>query len=57
MSRNRFFQILCCARFDDKSSRDQRRESDKLAPIREVFEKSEASFRLAYVPTEYITVC
>jgi hypothetical protein len=56
MSRDRFFQILRCLCFDDKNSCVQRRKYDKLAPIREVFEIFVASSRLAYIPTEYITI-
>ena len=36
--RDRFFQILRVIRFDDKTTRNQRRSTDKLAPIMNVFE-------------------
>ena len=36
MSRNRFTDITRCLRFDDRETRAERRERDKLAPIRQV---------------------
>jgi hypothetical protein len=51
-----FFQIFRCLCFNDKNSHVERQKDDKLAQIREVYEIFVASFRLAYVHTEYITV-
>jgi hypothetical protein len=42
MSRNRFYSITRCLRFDKKDDREERRARDKLAPIR-VFHDSLAS--------------
>ncbi|GBM95363.1 hypothetical protein AVEN_255074-1 [Araneus ventricosus] len=39
MSLKRFQFLLRCCRFDDKETRNERRNTDKLAPIRESFEK------------------
>ena len=36
MSRNRFEKILSCLRFDDKATREERRKTDKFAPIRKI---------------------
>jgi len=38
MSLHRFEAIMVSARFDDKATRNERREFDKLAPIREMFD-------------------
>ena len=38
MSEKRFKFIAYCLRFDDIRSREMRRISDKLSPIREIFE-------------------
>ncbi|GBP12554.1 hypothetical protein EVAR_10223_1 [Eumeta japonica] len=39
MSKNRFETLLNCLRFDDASTRDERRSTDKAAPIPELFDK------------------
>ena len=38
MATGRFLQILRVIRFDDKTTRSQRRSTDKLTPTRNVFE-------------------
>ncbi|CAK1579698.1 unnamed protein product [Parnassius mnemosyne] len=38
MSKNRFKTLLNCLRFDDTSTRDERRSTDKAAPISQLFE-------------------
>lgn len=55
MSRNRFQTLCKCLRFDSKHDREQRRERDKLAPIRDVHDKFAARCRAAYKPG--INVC
>lgn len=40
MSEKRFLFLMRCMRFDDYRDRQQRREIDRLAPIREFFELS-----------------
>lgn len=39
MSKNRFETLLNCLRFDDASTRDERRSTDKAAPISQLFYK------------------
>ncbi|CAH1957883.1 unnamed protein product [Acanthoscelides obtectus] len=39
MSEQRFRFLLNCLRFDDLSTRDERKKFDKLAPIRSTFDK------------------
>ncbi|CAH1997131.1 unnamed protein product [Acanthoscelides obtectus] len=39
MSEQRFRFLLTCLRFDDLSTRDERKKFDKLAPIRSTFDK------------------
>ncbi len=52
MSRNRFQALCKCLRFDSKITRDQRRERDKLAPIRDIHDRFAARCRAAYRPGE-----
>ena len=56
MSRNRFLQILRFIRFDDKSSRAIRLETDKLAAISEVSNMINIRLRQCYYPSESLTV-
>ena len=43
-------------RFDDKRSRHERRQSDKLAPIRSVLEKFINNCKDSYSPGEFLTI-
>ena len=43
-----------CHSFDDKTTRNQWRSTDKLAPIRNVFESIISRFQMAYTPNEHI---
>ena len=56
MPRDRFLQISRVLRFDDASTRRQRRTTDKLAPIRTVFDMWESTLEDAFVPFENVTV-
>lgn len=56
MSRNRYQQILRVLRFDDASSRRRNRSTDKLQPIRDVFEEWDLNLRDAYTPGPHMTV-
>ena len=56
MARNRFTDISRVLRFDNAADRRQRRVTDKLAPIREVFEMWEKTLEDAFVPYENVTV-
>ncbi|XP_028982645.1 uncharacterized protein LOC114841719 [Diachasma alloeum] len=50
MPLRRFKVILSSLRFDDKSTRDYRRETDKLAPIRDVWQQFVSNCRKYYSP-------
>lgn len=56
MSAERFDFLLRCLRFDDKNTRQQRRESDKLAPIRDFWEKFINNCQQWYKPGSYVTI-
>ena len=56
MARVRFFQILRVILFDDKTKRNQRRSTDKLARIRNAFESIISTFQMAYAPNEHIAI-
>lgn len=56
MSMNRFKKITQMIRFDDKTSRAERRVRDKLAPIRTVFDKWSNNLKVMYNPGENVTV-
>lgn len=56
MSGSRFEFLTNCLRFDDKNTREERREADRLAPIRELFDdivKKSTSF---YTPSDCCTI-
>ena len=52
-ARDRFFQILRVIRFNDKTTRNQQRSRDKLAPIRNVFESIISTFQMVYTTNEH----
>ncbi|CAH2006447.1 unnamed protein product [Acanthoscelides obtectus] len=56
MSEKRFRFILRCLRFDDITTRNERREIDKFAPIREVFETFLATFQKNFISSEFLTI-
>nr|CAH7732627.1 unnamed protein product [Callosobruchus chinensis] len=56
MSLKRFTFLLRCIRFDNIGDRETRKEIDKLAPIREVFELFVNNFQKFFSPGEYVTV-
>lgn len=56
MSLNRFQFLTSCLRFDDKASRAQRKETDKFAPIRQIWELFISNCRTLYTPHEYCTI-
>lgn len=56
MTLKKFKLILQCLRFDDRSSRQERRERDKLAPIRSVYDKWNINLRKMYNPGKAVTV-
>lgn len=56
MSRNRFWFLSKNLRFDDKVTRAERRETDKFAPIREVWEQLLSNCKKYYNPTSHCTI-
>lgn len=51
------FKFLCnCLRFDDRSTRTERRAADALAPIREVWDLFISNCISVYTPFEYCTI-
>lgn len=56
MSRNRFLSILRHIRFDDLSTRPERKQNDKLAPIREFADVFAHNCRDSYCPSAWGTI-
>nr|CAI5820341.1 unnamed protein product [Callosobruchus analis] len=56
MSQRRFRFLLRVIRFDDKRTRVERSELDKLAPVREVFELFTENCKQSYAVREYVTL-
>ncbi|XP_055306906.1 piggyBac transposable element-derived protein 1-like, partial [Sitodiplosis mosellana] len=56
MSLNYFRLLNSCIRFDDKNTRNVRRQRDKLAAIREVFEKWNKHLKTLYSLGDSVTV-
>lgn len=56
MALQRFKEINCCIRFDDRQERLELRSRDKLAPIRTVFDKWVHRLKALYSPGKNLTV-
>lgn len=56
MSRNRFTEILCFLRFDNYETRIERKATDKLAPIRDIFDRFVNNCKRAYNPGQHLCV-
>jgi hypothetical protein len=56
MSRNRFCLLRRCLRFDDKATREQRRQQDKFSPLRNIMNLFSTKCRANYNPSPFITV-
>jgi len=56
MARNRFTAISRCIRFDDAAARRRIKSTDKLAPIRDVFELWVKSFQDCYISNDNVTI-
>ena len=56
MSEARFTFLLNCIRFDDFHTREQRKETDKFAPIRKVWDIFIEACGTHYTPHEFLTV-
>ncbi|KAG7175502.1 PiggyBac transposable element-derived protein 4-like 3 [Homarus americanus] len=56
MSKGRFEFLICCLRFDNPETRVERKNQDKFAPIRKVFDEFIDNCTRLYVPRENLTV-
>jgi len=60
-SQKRFLFLVYCLRFDDSTTRAKRRADDKLAPIRNIYDKSVVAYEANYTPgtgcTYLLTYC
>lgn len=56
MSKERFHFISCRIRFDDKTTRAERRAIDNLAPVREIWDIFIKNCELNYSPSECLTI-
>lgn len=56
MSQCRFKFLAASLRFDDKNTRPQRRQADKFAHIRQIFDVYVANCKKYYSPYEYCTI-
>ncbi|CAH2009352.1 unnamed protein product, partial [Acanthoscelides obtectus] len=56
MSEQRFRFLLRCLRFNNINDRNMRKELDKMAAIREVFELFTNNFEKYFSPSEYLTI-
>lgn len=56
MSRNRFEKIMSCLRFDDKTTREERKQTDKFAAIREIWSDFQDNLKACYMPGSYLTI-
>lgn len=56
MSLQRFRFLLRCVRFDSKATRSVRKETDKLAPIREIFDLFSQNCQRGYYLSEQVTI-
>ncbi|XP_043462873.1 piggyBac transposable element-derived protein 4-like [Leptopilina heterotoma] len=56
MSLQRFYQLLNAIRFDNIHTREERIKSDKLAPIREIFEAFNNNCKKHFTPGQNVTL-
>lgn len=56
MSKRRFQFLTSCLRFDDKSTRPERKQTDRFAPIRDIWEAFVSNSKSLYSPHEYLTL-
>ena len=56
MIRKRFLFLLYCLRFDVSTTRAQRRADDKMAPIRNIYDKFVVACEANYIPGTGCTV-
>ena len=53
---NRLVTLLACLHFDHKNMQSARKETDPLAPIREVWDRFERSLKRQYTPGSFLTI-
>ena len=56
MSYNRFLFLLLAIRFDDRTTRSQRKETDKLAAIRYILDEFVQNCKKTYCLSEFLTI-
>lgn len=56
MGLTRFEKLLRFIRFDNKVTRSARRKTDKLCPIRDIWEKVTGNFKKYYIPSQNLTI-
>ncbi|XP_059055006.1 piggyBac transposable element-derived protein 4-like [Achroia grisella] len=56
MNFSRFYLLMRCLRFDNKDTREERLNLDKLAPIRELFDEVVGAFKKYYSVSQYVTI-
>ncbi|XP_069589943.1 piggyBac transposable element-derived protein 4-like [Ranitomeya imitator] len=56
MSINRFKILIRCLRFDDRTTRTERKTHDRLAPIRDIFQRFVVNCKQSYYPGENLTI-
>ncbi|XP_069595586.1 piggyBac transposable element-derived protein 4-like [Ranitomeya imitator] len=56
MCLKRFKILIRCLRFDDRTTRTQRKTYDRLAPIRDLFQKFVENCKKSYCPGENVTI-
>lgn len=56
MPKNRFDFLLTCLRFDDKTTRPERKALDKFAAIRDIWDIFIQGCQDNYTPSEYLTI-
>lgn len=56
MGYKRFLFVINCMRFDNKASREHRKQYDKLAPIRFILDSFQSNCINCYSPSEFTTI-
>lgn len=56
MSLNRYKALVASLRFDNAQTREQRKQTDKAAPISEIFNKIIKNSQAVYRPSAYVTI-
>ena len=56
MNIKRFKTLIRCLRFDDRNAREERKKEDKLAPVRDIFQKFMQNCQKSYIPGENMII-